>query len=52
MREKLKGYKTYIVVVAMILYAVIVLGWQGGDWAAAGRTVLEALGLAGIRNAI
>jgi hypothetical protein len=50
--NKLKGKKTYICSATMILYAIIIIGWQGGNWSAAGDMVLQALAAAGIRNAI
>lgn len=49
MWTKLKGYKTYVIVVLMFVY--VLLGWyfnKGFD----GELLLEALALAGIRNAI
>ena len=45
----LTGYKTYIVVAAMIIYAVVVHGIYQGDWNAAVQLILEALALLGIR---
>lgn len=38
--------------VAMIAYAVVVVGWQGGDWNQAGQLVIGALGLGTLRNAL
>lgn len=52
MWEKLKGKKTYIVAVVMICYAIAFLGWYNGDWSSAGKMVLEAMGMAGLRNAL
>ncbi len=45
----LKGKKTYVVAAAMIFYAVVVLGLQGGDWGAVSKMVLEALAIVGLR---
>ena len=48
----LKGKKSYIVASVSVVYAVVVVGWQGGDWGAASEVILAALGLAGLRDAI
>ena len=48
--ELLKGKKSYIVSSATILYALLVVGWQGGDWMQAQKLILGALGLAALRN--
>lgn len=48
----LSGKKTYLVALVMVLYAVVYYGVQENDWGAAGKMVLEALGLAGLRNGV
>ena len=50
--KALKGKKSYIVATTGVIYAVVVVGWQGGDWGAASEVILAALGLAGLRDAI
>ena len=50
--ELLKGKKSYIVASVAVLYAVIVVGWQGGDWHGSAQLVLAALGLGSVRHAI
>lgn len=50
--SKVNGYKTYAVMIAMMLYAVVVVGWQGGDWNQAAQLFLGAAGLGGLRNAL
>lgn len=44
------GKKTYLVCAVSIAYAVVVVGWQAGDWTASTQMVLAALGAAGLRN--
>lgn len=48
----LEGKKTFIVSFAMIVFALIVTGWQDGDWASAWEQILVALGLSGLRLGI
>jgi hypothetical protein len=48
----LEGKKTYIAVIATILYALIVQGWMAGDWAVAMQMISTALIGAGIRSSI
>jgi hypothetical protein len=48
--ETLKGKKTYLVAGATILYAVIVVGWQGHDWRAAAEMVLVSMGMGTLRH--
>ena len=48
----LQGKKTYIVATVMALYAIVVVGFHGGDIEAAGRLIMEAAALAGLRNGI
>lgn len=50
--SKLKGWKTYGIAATMVVYAVVVVGFHGGDWASAGKLILEAMAMAGLRNAI
>lgn len=50
--EGLRGRKSYLVAIVSVLYAVVVVGWQGGDWVQAGQIILAALGLGALRNAI
>ena len=48
----LGGKKTFIVAITTVLYAVIVVGWQMGDWNQASQLILVALGLGAVRHAI
>lgn len=48
----LAGWKTYLVGFAMILYAVVVLGLQNGDWNSAVEMVLAALAVMGLRAGV
>jgi len=48
----LQGYKTYIVSGAMVLYAIIVLGWQQNNWNSALEMILTALGISGLRSGV
>jgi len=48
----LTGKKTYIVAAAMIAYAVVVQGIWQQDWAAASKTIMEALAIAGLRAGV
>lgn len=48
----LEGKKSFIVAAAMIFYAVVVLGFQGGDWNEATKLILEGLALFGLRLGI
>lgn len=48
----LKGKKTYFVSFVMIIYAIVVIGYQANEWEAAVKMVLEAFALSGLRNAI
>jgi len=50
--SKVNGYKTYIVMVAAICYALggVVAGFH--DWNATILIILTALGIGGVRNAI
>lgn len=50
MWEFLKGKKSYLVALITILYALIIVGWQQGDWQQASELVLAALGLSALRN--
>lgn len=50
MWEFLKGKKTYIVAAMTITYALVVQGWQLGDWASAMDMVFVALGMGSIRH--
>ena len=54
--EKLKlwlaGKKTYVVMAVMVLYALVVIGLQGGDWNQATQLIMGALGLGALRNGI
>lgn len=50
--QKIDGYKTYATAITMILYAVVIIGWQGQDWVLAVKLVLEAVAMASIRHAI
>ena len=52
MWKKLQGKKTYAVAVIMLVYAVAVEGFFKNDWNSAGQIILQALGLAGLRNAM
>jgi len=49
---KLEGSKTYIVSTVVIVYAIVVAGWQMGDWNTASQLILGALGLGAVRHAI
>lgn len=50
--EKLKGYKSYIVAIAGIIFAITGLITGSLDQDTAVQTILGSLGLAGLRNAI
>lgn len=50
--EKLKGKKSYFIMVATILYAVIIVGWQNGDWSTALELIWGALGFGALRAGI
>lgn len=50
--EKVKGYKTYAACVGLVLFASLGLGFGYLSSEEAGKVLLEALALAGIRNAI
>lgn len=46
----LKGKKSYIVSATGVLYALVVVGWQAGDWTSANQMILASLGLAGLKH--
>jgi hypothetical protein len=48
----LSGKKTYIVAVVTLIYGVVVVGWQGHDWANAWNYVLAAASLVGLRAGV
>lgn len=48
----LKGKKTHIVSLVVIVYAVVVVGWQGGEWQTSAEMIMAALGLSSVRHAI
>ena len=48
----LDGKKTFIVAAVLFLQAVVVTGWQNGDWNAAIDQALLALGLGALRDGI
>jgi len=48
----LQGKKTYFIMFAIIVHAIVVTGWQGGDWSAAFQEILAALGLGAIRAGV
>lgn len=50
--QKLQGRKTYIVAAVTVLYALVVVGWGGGEWHAAAELILAGLGLAGLRDGV
>lgn len=50
--NKLKGYKTYAICTMMVLYALTGVGLGHIDGNEALRLFLEAMALAGLRNAI
>lgn len=49
---KLSGYKTYLVAFAMIVYAVVIEGWQNNNWALAAEMIFAALGFGALRSGI
>lgn len=48
----LEGKKTFIVSLAMVVFALVVTGWQEQNWSSAWEQVLVALGLSGLRLGI
>lgn len=50
--NRINGKKTYAVALVMALYAVVYLGWYQGDMDSAREIFLEAIGFAGLRNAL
>jgi len=50
--EWLRGKKAYIIAFAAIVYAVVIVGWQNGDWEQATNLILSALGLSALRAGI
>ena len=50
--EWLQGKKAYIIAFATIVYAVVIVGWQNGDWEQATNLILGALGLSTLRAGI
>jgi hypothetical protein len=48
----LNGKKSYIAAAAMLIFAVVIQGWQNGDWQGAIKSALESLSVFGIRLAI
>lgn len=48
--QKLSGYKSYAVAVVTVLYAVVIVGGQHGDWNNATQLILGALGLGALRH--
>jgi len=50
--EWLKGKKTYIVAGVMVIYALVIIGWNGGDWGEAYKLILEATGIGTLRAGI
>jgi hypothetical protein len=51
-RGWLSGKKTYIVAAVAVAYALVVVGWQGGDWGHAQEIVLAALGGSALRAGV
>lgn len=49
---KVKGYKTYAACVGMVLFAGLGLGFSYLSAEEAGKVLLEALALAGLRHSI
>jgi len=52
----LKGKKSFIIATVTILYAIVIIGWQQGDWGQAFTIIWAALGFsafrAGMNNAV
>lgn len=48
----LQGKKTYVIAFAGLVYAVVIVGWQQGDWSSCWELVLAALGLGGLRAGV
>ena len=50
--QAVNGYKTYIVSVTTILYAVISVGFGQHDWGSAVTMILGASGLGALRHGV
>jgi hypothetical protein len=48
----MRGYRTYLTAAAMVIYAVVVLGIDNGNWLEAIPMILTALALIGIRTGV
>ena len=48
----LRGKKSYFVAGATILYALVIEGWQNGNWALAGQIIWGALGFSALRAGV
>ncbi len=48
----LNGKKTYIIAVVAVAYAVVIVGWQQGNWQAALELIMAALGGSAIRHGV
>jgi len=50
--EFLQGKKSFLIVIATIIYAVVIIGWQGGNWSEAMAIIWAALGFGALRAGI
>ena len=48
----LEGKKSFLISIATIGYAIIVVGWQNGDWTEAMMIIWGALGFSALRAGI
>lgn len=48
----LNNKKTYFIATAIIFYAIVVEGWQNGNWSLAVEMILGALGLGALRAGV